>query len=154
MRRITLWALSTVSVLVLLFSYHTSTSSTLAASTLPLTSAQAPAPTTKKSATTDGTTVGGTTSASQTFTGDSVDTQYGPVQVQITVAGGEVTSAQTLQVPMEDRHDQEINSQAVPVYNGEVVDAQSAQIDVMSGATVTWGGYTQSLQSALDQAHL
>ena len=42
----------------------------------------------------------------------------------------------------------------MPVYNGEVVEVQSAQIDVMSGATVTWEGYTQSLQSALDQAHL
>lgn len=74
--------------------------------------------------------------------------------MQVTVADGKVTSAQTLQVPMEDRHDQQINSHAVPLYNGEVVDAQSAQIDVMSGATVTWEGYTQSLQSALDQAHL
>ncbi|MEO6997832.1 MAG: FMN-binding protein [Terracoccus sp.] len=154
MRRTVLWALSTLSALVLLFSYHTSTSSTLAATTMPLTSAQAVAPATKKTTATGGTTTGGTTSASQTFTGDAVDTQYGPVQVQITVAGGKVTSAQALQVPMEDRHDQEINSQAVPVYNGEVVDAQSARIDVMSGATVTWGGYTQSLQSALDQAHL
>lgn len=164
MRRTVLWAMSTLSALVLLFSYHTSTSSTLAAGTTPLTSAQAVAPPTKKTTTTGGTTTGGTTtggtttggttSASQTFTGDAVDTQYGPVQVQITVADGKVTSAQTVQVPMEDRHDQEINSQAVPVYNGEVVDAQSAQIDVMSGATVTWGGYTQSLQSALDQAHL
>ncbi|MDN5765734.1 MAG: FMN-binding protein [Humibacillus sp.] len=169
MRRITLWALSTVSVLVLLFSYHTSTSSTLAASTMPLTSAQALAPTTKKTTsaggtttdgttpdgtTTDGTTTNGTVSASQTFDGDAAMTRYGPVQVQVTVAGGTVTSAQTLQVPMEDRHDQQINSQAVPVYNGEVIDAQSAQIDVMSGATVTWEGYTQSLQSALDQAHL
>ena len=150
MRRIVFWGLSTVSVLVLLFSYHTSTSSTVAAAKTSVTSAQAVVPATKNSTTT--TTSGGGTA--QTFAGDAVDTRYGPVQVQITVAGGKVTAAQTLQVPMEDRHDQEINSQAVPVYNGEVIDMQSAQIDVVSGATVTWGGYTQSLQSALDQAHL
>ena len=150
MRRIVFWGLSTVSVLVLLFSYHTSTSSTVAAAKTSVTSAQAVVPATKNSTTT--TTSGGGTA--QTFAGDTVDTRYGPVQVQITVAGGKVTAAQTLQVPMEDRHDQEINSQAVPVYNVEVIDVQSAQIDVVSGATVTWGGYTQSLQSALDQAHL
>ncbi len=152
MRRIVLWGMSTVSVLVLLFSYHTSTSSTLASAKTPVTSAQAVVPATKKSTTTTTSSGGGGTA--QTFAGDAVDTRYGPVQVQITVTGGKVTAAQTLQVPMEDRHDQEINSQAVPVYNGEVVDVQSAQIDVVSGATVTWGGYTQSLQSALDQAHL
>jgi uncharacterized protein with FMN-binding domain len=47
-----------------------------------------------------------------------------------------------------------INSMAVPVYNEEAVRSQSAGIDVVSGATVTWQGYTESLQSAIDQAHL
>ena len=81
-------------------------------------------------------------------------TRYGPVQVQITVENGKITAAETLQVPMESRHDQMINSQAVPVYNSEVVTAQSAQIDMVSGATVTFNGYVGSLQAALDQAHL
>jgi uncharacterized protein with FMN-binding domain len=81
-------------------------------------------------------------------------TRYGPVQVQITVANGRITAADVLQVPFTDRHDQMINSQAVPVYNSEAVAAQSAQIDVVSGATVTWEGYTQSLQSAIDAAHI
>ncbi|GAA2476033.1 hypothetical protein GCM10009858_11810 [Terrabacter carboxydivorans] len=81
-------------------------------------------------------------------------TRYGNVQVQITVQGGKITAADVLQVPMNDRHDQMINSSAVPVYNQEAVSAQSAQIDVVSGATYTWDGYTQSLQSAIDQAHL
>ncbi|GAB3058946.1 hypothetical protein GCM10027053_21170 [Intrasporangium mesophilum] len=81
-------------------------------------------------------------------------TRYGAVQVQITVADGKITAADVLQVPWQDRHDQMINSQAVPVYNDEAVQAQSAQIDVVSGATVTWEGYTQSLQSAIDAAHI
>lgn len=61
MLRITLWALSTLSALVLLFNYHTSTSSALAASTLPLTSALALAPTTKKTTSAGGTTTDGAT---------------------------------------------------------------------------------------------
>jgi uncharacterized protein with FMN-binding domain len=81
-------------------------------------------------------------------------TRYGNVQVQITVEDGRITAAKVLQVPWNDRHDQMINSAAVPVYNEETVTAQSAQIDVVSGATYTWDGYTQSLQSAIDQAHL
>jgi uncharacterized protein with FMN-binding domain len=81
-------------------------------------------------------------------------TRYGNVQVQITVQGGKITAVDVLQVPMQDRHDEMINSMAVPVYNQETVSAQSAQIDVVSGATYTWQGYTQSLQSAIDQAHL
>ncbi|GAA1969954.1 hypothetical protein GCM10009817_07380 [Terrabacter lapilli] len=81
-------------------------------------------------------------------------TRYGNVQVQITVKDGNITAADVLQVPMSDRHDEMINSMAVPVYNQEAVSAQSAQIDVVSGATYTWQGYTQSLQSAIDQAHL
>jgi uncharacterized protein with FMN-binding domain len=81
-------------------------------------------------------------------------TRYGNVQVQITVKNGKITSAEVLQVPWNDRHDQMINSAAVPVYNQEAVSAQSAQIDVVSGATYTWDGYTQSLQSAIDQANL
>ena len=76
------------------------------------------------------------------------------MQVQITVADGTITGVDVLQVPMEDRHDQMINSRAVPLYNDEAVQAQSADIDVVSGATVTWEGYTESLQSAIDAAHL
>jgi uncharacterized protein with FMN-binding domain len=81
-------------------------------------------------------------------------TRYGVVQVEITVADGTITAAKVLRVPWQDRHDQMINSRAVPVYNSEAVDAQSADIDVVSGATVTWEGYTESLQSAIDAANL
>ncbi|MGN6610487.1 MAG: FMN-binding protein [Angustibacter sp.] len=89
-----------------------------------------------------------------TFTGDTVQTRWGPVQVQITVSGGKITAADVVQVPQGNPRDQEINSYAVPVLNSEVVQAQSAQIDTVSGATVTSDGYLQSLQSAIDAAHL
>ncbi len=147
MRRITLWFMSTLSVLVLLFNYPSSQTSTVAAT--------APGVSATESRATQGESTSGTTdSVATTYAGDAVTTRYGTVQVQITVVGDRVTTAQALQVPTGNRQDQQINSVAVPTYNGEVIDAQSAEIDVVSGATVTWGGYTESLQSALDQAHL
>ena len=57
-----------------------------------------------------------------------------------------------IQYPNRDRHDQQINSYAVPVLNAEAVDAQSAHIDAVSGATYTSVGYVRSLQSAIDEA--
>jgi uncharacterized protein with FMN-binding domain len=83
-----------------------------------------------------------------------VDTRWGPVQVQITVTNGKITAAQALVYPQENGRDQEINAYAVPQLNTEAVKAQSGNIDAVSGATVTSDGYIQSLQSAVDQAHL
>jgi uncharacterized protein with FMN-binding domain len=74
--------------------------------------------------------------------------------VQVTVENGKVTAADATKVPDGNHRDQEINAYAVPVLNQEVLDAQSAGIDTVSGATVTSDGYIQSLQSALDTAHL
>lgn len=85
--------------------------------------------------------------------GDVVQTQYGPVQVEITVRGGRITKARTLAHPSGGQSDQ-INGFAVPQLNQEAMAAQSAHIDTVSGATFTSGGYRQSLQSALDAAHL
>ena len=45
-----------------------------------------------------------------------------------------------------------INSYAAPMLRQESLTAQSARIDIVSGATYTSEGYAQSLQSALDQA--
>lgn len=167
MSRISLWAMSTLTVLVLLFSYSTSRGATATVATaetrsVTTTSRQDDATSSGSAPTTQEPASGGdgTTSASSgssgttTYDGDAVSTRYGDVQVRITVTDGRITASDVLQVPMEDRHDQMINSQAVPVYDQEAVQQQSAQIDVVSGATVTWEGYTQSLQSAIDQAHL
>jgi uncharacterized protein with FMN-binding domain len=167
MRRITTWLLSTISALVLLFSYHTSTSSAASTSVI----AQSGTDTTSgstgsgtgsstdsgsSSGSTDSGTSGGsgTTSAAKTYTGDAVMTRYGNVQVEITVENGKVTDAKVLQVPWGNGRDQEINSYAVPILNQEAVDQQSANIDMVSGATYTSQGYAQSLQSAIDQANL
>jgi uncharacterized protein with FMN-binding domain len=96
-----------------------------------------------------------TTSApkSAVVAGGVVNTQYGPVQVEVTVRGGKIVKAQTLQHPSGDGQTDRINGYAVPQLDQETIAAQNAQIDTVSGATFTSGGYRQSLQSALDAAH-
>jgi uncharacterized protein with FMN-binding domain len=85
---------------------------------------------------------------SGTFTGQEVNTQYGPVQVVITVSNGKIVSASD-----PDGGD-DIAQNAIPQLNQEAVDAQSANISAVSGASYTSGGYIQSLQSAIDKAGL
>ncbi|MER6226089.1 FMN-binding protein [Streptomyces sp900105755] len=87
----------------------------------------------------------------KTVTGQVAQTQYGPVQVRITVAGGKITKAEAVQAPKGGTSDQK-TALSVPKLNQEAVAAQSANIDSVSGATYTSTGYKQSLQSALDQA--
>jgi uncharacterized protein with FMN-binding domain len=87
----------------------------------------------------------------QTVTGDVAQTQYGPVQVRITVAGGKITKAEAVQAPKGGRSDQ-ITSSSVPRLNQAAVAAGSAEFDAVSGATYTSAGYKKSLQSALDKA--
>ena len=86
--------------------------------------------------------------------GSSVDTQYGPVQVQLTVRAGKVVKAVAIDYPQSGGRSQEINSYAVPILQKETVAAQSAKVDTVSGATFTSDGYRTSLQAALDAAHL
>ena len=165
MRRIVLWVMSTLTLLVLLFSYHTSTgaSTTVASSIEQLNNSTAGSTDAGSSGTSSGSSTdtsgtsgssGSSSSASKTYAGDTVQTQFGPVQVQITVSGGKITKSEVLQVPWGNGRDQEINSQAVPILNSEAVQSQSAQIDMVSGASYTSNGYLSSLQSAIDQANL
>lgn len=91
-------------------------------------------------------------SATRTIAGDSVQTQYGVVQVQVTVAGTKITNVSFLQLTAYDGRSQEINSNAAPTLLQETLAAQSANIDAVSGASYTTDGYVQSLQSALDKA--
>lgn len=164
MKRITFWLMSTVTILVLLFSYRTSTMGAEAVS--PQTSVtQAAAPTTQSassgastpsssgsasssaSSSGSGSSSGSTASSSGTYTGDVVQTRWGPVEVAITVVD-------VVQYPNGNGRDAEINAQALPILKQETISAQSAQIDTVSGATVTSDGYLSSLQSAIDKAGL
>jgi uncharacterized protein with FMN-binding domain len=74
------------------------------------------------------------------------------VQVQLTVAGKKITAVDVVQYPDGNGRDREINSYAIPTLVQETLSAQSANIDMVSGATVTSDGYLTSLQSAIDQA--
>jgi len=159
MRRISLWLFSTVAALVLLFSYRTSTNSAATAgaaqaaiserTTTPTTGAS-PSPT----ASTTATSSAGTSTAAKTYTGSVASTRWGNVQVTITVTAGKITDVAVPVYPSENGKDQEINAYALPILRAETLTAQSASIDTVSGATVTSGGYLQSLQAALDAAHL
>ncbi|MFD7460073.1 MULTISPECIES: FMN-binding protein [unclassified Streptomyces] len=91
-----------------------------------------------------------TETEARTVTGAVAQTQYGPVQVRVTVAGGRVTEAEAVQAPSGGRSGQ-ITADAVPRLNQAAVAAGTADIDAVSGATYTSAGYKQSLQSALDQ---
>ncbi|MEU1481425.1 FMN-binding protein [Streptomyces sp. NPDC001668] len=94
---------------------------------------------------------GGAGAAAKTVTGAVSQTQYGPVQVRITVSGGKITDAEAVQAPKGGTSDQK-TALSIPKLNQEAVAAGSADIDSVSGATYTSEGYKKSLQSALDQA--
>lgn len=173
MKKIVYGILATISGLVLLFSYRTSLGETvsvgagqLSGSTInpaPSTTASSPPSTTTPTPTpTAGATTGtdsGSTSTSTgsgltdgTYSGAAVNTRFGPVAVQITVSGGVVSDVQVPEYPSGNSRDRQINQRAIPLLVSETLSAQSARIDMVSGATYTSDGYLQSLQSALDQA--
>ncbi|MFE4371994.1 FMN-binding protein [Streptomyces sp. NPDC056835] len=89
---------------------------------------------------------------SRTVVGDAVDTQYGPVQVRITVDGGRITKSEAVQAPGADARSRSVTADAVPRLDQAAVTAQNARIDAVSGASYTSQGYRDSLQSALDKA--
>ncbi len=196
MRRIALFFVSTVAIIVLLFSYKTSgpapslqasaaggaahiVSGPVVGSAPVTTSAPPPDAATSRHPAAVGTTAKSrarnkatpkatatakapaapTTSAPPTQSapvvvdGAAVDTNYGPVQVEVTIANKKITKVAVPQYPTESGRDAEINSYAIPQLVAEVLSAQSATIDAVSGATYTTQGFQASLQSALDAAN-
>lgn len=90
---------------------------------------------------------------SGTFQGPTVQGFFGPVQAVLTVSGGKITNV-NITAPQDNPTSQYINSQAVPLLKSETLQAQSANINGVSGATTTSQAYYQSLQGALRAAHL
>jgi uncharacterized protein with FMN-binding domain len=90
--------------------------------------------------------------AARTLTGTVANTQYGPMQVQVTLTGQKITNVTVLQRTDAGAESDQIDANAIPKLNSETLAAQSAQISAVSGASYTSQGYIQSLQSALDQA--
>jgi uncharacterized protein with FMN-binding domain len=93
----------------------------------------------------------GATTGSETLTGEVVASRYGSTQVQVTISNGQITSVTALQLPTGGRSGQ-ISQYVESILSSEALTAQSANIDIVSGATYTSEAYAQSLQSALDQA--
>jgi uncharacterized protein with FMN-binding domain len=141
LRRIVLASAATVSGMVMLLSLkpHASPAAALAL----------PAPTSSSSASSGSASA---TTGTKTVTGDTVQTRWGPVQVRITIKNSRLTEVEAVTYPTDNPRDQEINSYAIPRLRSEALQAQSADIDTVSGATYTSDGYRQSLQSALDSA--
>ncbi|HTR91101.1 MAG TPA: FMN-binding protein [Trebonia sp.] len=94
----------------------------------------------------------GTMATKRTLTGAVENTQYGPMQVQVTMTGTKITEITVLQHTDDGETSAQIDSAALPKLTAEALAAQSARIDAVSGASYTSSGYIQSLQSALDKA--
>jgi uncharacterized protein with FMN-binding domain len=87
-----------------------------------------------------------------TYTGPEVDAFYGLVQVKVVVQNGKISDVQVPEYPTDRRTSQRINQQAVPWLQQEAMQAQSANVDIITGATLTSQAFAQSMQTALDQA--
>ncbi|MFI5911859.1 FMN-binding protein [Dactylosporangium sp. NPDC051541] len=149
MRRLTLWIASTAAAVILLFTYRTSFGAAGGTAVVEGPAAGSPA-------------VGGSaagpsveaTGPAVTVDGPVARTRYGPVQVRVELRGRTITDVLALRRPDGNDRDTEINAVALPRLRSEVLAAQSAHVDTVSGATYTSKGYLTSLQGALDAAHV
>ena len=87
-----------------------------------------------------------------TYTGSIADAYYGNVQVSVTISGGKISDVKFLQYPNTHPTSVDINQQAMPYLQQEAIKAQSASVQLISGATFTSQAFIQSLQVALSQA--
>jgi uncharacterized protein with FMN-binding domain len=90
--------------------------------------------------------------ADGTYTGDAASTRWGDVQVSVTVADGSISNVRFLSYPDGDSRSAQINGQATGMLAQEAIQVQSAEVQVISGATFTSEAFIQSLDSALSQA--
>jgi uncharacterized protein with FMN-binding domain len=98
------------------------------------------------------TTVASQGMADGTYDGPVTDAYYGPMQIEAVVQGGRVVSLRALQYPSDRRTSLAINRQALPMLRDEVIAAQSAEVDIITGATLTSQAFIRSLRGALAQA--
>lgn len=91
--------------------------------------------------------------ATGTFTGVDVPNRFGDVQVRVVITGGRISDVQALRLPSDRAQSAYISQVAGPMLRTEALQAQSANIDIISGATYTSDSYAQSLETALRLAH-
>ncbi len=87
-----------------------------------------------------------------TYTGNTEDAFYGNVQIQVTISNGKITDVQFLQYPNDRRESMQISNYAMPSLKQEAIQAQIANVDIVTGATQTSQAFIDSLTSALSQA--
>jgi uncharacterized protein with FMN-binding domain len=112
-----------------------------------------PPPSSPTTTATTPTTVAQSSAGTRTIDGTTISTNYGDVQVEVVLQGNRIVDVKALQLPFDRPRSEFISEQVAPMLRSEVLDAQSAQIDTISGATFTSEGYAESLQSALDKAN-
>ncbi len=86
------------------------------------------------------------------YTGPAADAYYGNIQVRVTISGGKITDVIFLQHPSDRSTSIRINSYAMPLLTQEAIQAQSANVDIVSGATDSSMAFQQSLAGSLAQA--
>ena len=86
------------------------------------------------------------------YTGDSTDAFYGNIQVQAIIQNGQLADVQFLDYPQDRSNSIRINTRAMPILKTEAIQAQNANVDIVSGATDSSGAFRVSLASALTQA--
>jgi uncharacterized protein with FMN-binding domain len=149
-RRVVVAVMLTIAGLIPLLRYHPNPSPAMAASTGPSSAgpvaSTSPSTPNSSSAPPPSSSGGGGT---KTVNGSTVNSEFGPYQVQVTFSGNRITDVQMITEP-SDRHSQRIAESAAPTLREEALQAQSAKIDTVSGATATSDAYAQSLQAAID----
>lgn len=90
--------------------------------------------------------------ADGSYTGSTIRTRFGNVQVAVTIASGSISDVTALRLTDADGRSVQISNRAAPILRNEVLSSQSAQVSNVSGATYTTQAYLASVQSALDQA--
>lgn len=162
MRRAPLVLAGTVAGLVGVLGFHTSGSTNLSIAA-PAGSSGSPA---TRSGGAGGTRPGGSGASGSTTTtappasgtntsatGSVVQYGYGELAVKVTLKGGKIASVSVPILQVAEQYSQQLADQAIPVLTSEVLQAQSAQINGVSGATYTAQAYVTSLQAALDALH-
>ena len=86
------------------------------------------------------------------YIGNPEDAYYGNIQVKVTISGGKLTKISFLQYPNDRSTSVEINKQAMPQLAAQAIQAQSANVDGVSGASESSPAFSRSLASALTKA--
>lgn len=145
-RRIIILITGTIAGVVAVVSYHPPQLGAVSAvgNAAPLTSTPAATSTAKPATPTKP----GTATGTSTVAGNTAQTQWGPVQVEITLTAGTITSVRALQFPNGDRRSQSISQQAIPYLIQQTLTTRSANVVGVSGASYTSDGWRRSLASA------